>query len=200
MFDENEREAPTDHTPTHSHSHTANQYVSFFLFFLSSSSSFSQVFFPFFFLHFILCFKGLNMQNSKNYTQIIQPKLSTHILGHFNVVILLFTSFFFFPFFIFIFYFFYCGLAVFLLIWWTSDLKVGAIFFIWLSFVVISNNGVGSFDMRERAKTMEVKRERWGKVIRERTEEKAGNEREKMHCYVQLDARLWVPQCSIYLW
>ena len=82
----------------------------------SSSSSFSQVFFPFFFLHFILCFKGLNMQNSKNYTQIIQPKLSTHILGHFNVVILMFTSFFFFPFFIFIFYFFYCGLAVFLLI------------------------------------------------------------------------------------
>ena len=100
MFDENEREAPTDHTPTHSHSHTANQYVSFFLFFLSSSSSFSQVFFPFFFLHFILCFKGLNMQNSKNYTQIIQPKLSTHILGHFNVHFILLLPIFF------IFYFF----------------------------------------------------------------------------------------------
>ena len=101
MFDENEREAPTDHTPTHSHSHTANQYVSFFLFFL-----FFPSLLPFFFLHFILCFKGLNLQNSKNYTQIIQPKLSTHILGHFNVVILLFTSFFFFPFVIFIFYLF----------------------------------------------------------------------------------------------
>ena len=182
---------PTATQPTNMSHFSSSSYLLLPLFPKSSSL--------FFFLHFILCFKGLNMQNSKNYTQIIQPKLSTHILGHFNVVILMFTSFFFFPFFIFIFYFFYCGLAVFLLIWWTSDLKVGVIFLTWLSFVVVGNNGVGSFDMRERAKTMEVKRERWGKVIRERTEEKAGNEREKMHCYVQLDAGLWVPQCSIYL-
>ena len=79
------------------------------------------------------------------------------------------------------------------LIRWTFDLKVGVIFFIWLSFVVVGNNGIGSFDKREIAKTMEVKRERWGEEIRERTAEKAGNEREKRHCYMQSDARLVGP-------
>ena len=45
--------------------------------------------------------------------------------------------------------------------------KVDVSFWIWLSFVVVSNNGVGSFDMRERAKIMEVKRERERDEVKE---------------------------------
>ena len=94
---------PRTHTPTHSHPFQQPHSqaiclilpllpIFFFLFFPSPL--------PIFFVHFALCFKGLNLHNSWNYTQIIQPKLSTHILGHFKVVIfrfelLIYTVFFF---------------------------------------------------------------------------------------------------------